>query len=610
MRAILIVPLVLSLATALGAGGGPAPPAASEPSIVRLDAVALDTRGRAIDNLRVEDFEVLEDGAAQAIDSVQYVRADGAVAAGASADAIGSADDERTEASAAGTRIFAIVLDEFHVTPGPGVTRARAALARFITEELGPRDLVMVVKPLDSLLTLRLTRDRDRAIAIVSAFEGRKGQYEPRSAFERNFIAGTPARIEQIRAQIATSALNAVALHIGSLSSSRKAVLWVSEGFSRTPRRRGDDALPTLDAVIRSANRANVSIYPFDPAGDPASSSGERESLRALAEATDGRAIVELDPSDGLRRLVADTSGYYLIAFRSAHNDADGKFHPVDVRTQRPGVALRARNGYWATSVDDLARAGLLARATAPRAAPELPRRTSPLIHPWFGVARGDPGQMAVSFVWEPAGRVTGDRVRPILPARITLKATRPDGTTVFEGAARSSGFGAADASDDDPLRLVFETPPGRLKVQLSIEDASLRVVDTDVRDVIVNALASPVALGTAAVFRARTARDFRLFASDPAAAPVAAREFSRTERLLIRLPAYSPDGAPKVTARLVSKLGAVMRDLPVTAAPGPNLYQIDLSLAGLATGEYTVQVAAASGAGEAKDTLSFRVTQ
>ena len=56
--------------------------------------------------------------------------------------------------------------------------------------------------------------------------------------------------------------------------------------------------------------------------------------------------------------------------------------------------------------------------------------------------------------------------------------------------------------------------------------------------------LTAPVVLGTPEVLRARTARDFRALASDPDAVPVAAREFSRTERLMIRVPAYAPSGA------------------------------------------------------------------
>src|SRR4029078_10180606 len=87
--------------------------------------------------------------------------------------------------------------------------------------------------------------DRAEAVAKIASFDPRRGEYEPRTAFERNFIAGTPARVEAARAQIATSSLEAVATELGRLGAGRKTLIVVSEGFSRS-RRRGDDLLPSL----------------------------------------------------------------------------------------------------------------------------------------------------------------------------------------------------------------------------------------------------------------------------------------------------------------------------------------------------------------------------
>ena len=244
--------------------------------------------------------------------------------------------------------------------------------------------------------------------------------------------------------------------------------------------------------------------------------------------------------------------------------EADGRFHPVEVRVRRPNVKVAGRKGYWAPSADDVLRARLLARANEPKPPPEPPRHISPLIRPWFGLARGAAGTTRVSFVWEPAGRVPGDRSRPLALAKITLKASRPDGTAVYEGVVRPVGAGAPFGADDDPVKAVFEATPGRLRLQMRIEDASARVVDTDIRDFIVNPLNAPVAFGTAEIIRARSARDYRSLVADQSAAPTSAREFSRSERLLIRVPAYAPSEGPVVSARLLSKPGAAMRSLPV----------------------------------------------
>jgi VWFA-related protein len=604
MRALLLLALLL---------GASQTPSLPEAPLIRIDAVIADARGRVIENLPAEDFELLEDGVLRPIEQVTFIHVNASQPIVDDVDArqpITSRADEQAAAAQDGVRVFAIFLDEYHVAPGAGLERARAALLRFVNEALGPRDLALVVKPLDSLLSLRLTRDRQTLVQTIAAFEGRKGQYEPRNAFEQDLIAGTPQRIEAVRSQIATSALNALATHLAGLGAARKSVIVVSEGFTRSPRRRGDEALPTIDTVIRTASRGHVSIHPYDPATDLPDPPAGRDMLRALADQTEGRLILDAsDPAAALVRLVSGSDAYYLVSFRSGNLQADGRFHPVTVRVRRPNLTVTARKGFWAPTADDVLRARLLARANEPKPPPEPPRRISPLIRPWFGVARGAAGSTQVSFVWEPAGRVPGDRSRPPMLAKITLKASKADGTQVFEGVVRPAGAAAAGASGDDPVRAVFETPPGRLRLQMRIEDAASRVIDTDVRDLIVSPLNALVTLGTPEVIRARSALDYRALAPDAAAVPTSAREFSRSERLIIRVPAYAADADLAVTARLSSRQGGSLRAIAVTAGPSPNLYQVDLPLAGLASSTYVVQFTATSASGQARDEIAFRVT-
>jgi len=233
----------------------------------------------------------------------------------------------------------------------------------------------------------------------------------------------------------------------------------------------------------------------------------------------------------------------------------------------------------------------------------------SPMIRPWFGLARGASGKTRVTFVWEPSGLVPGDR-RARTPVLVAFKALRADGTTIFEGPVRPSGV-SLDGSDGAAARAVFEVLPGRIRLQMSIEDSASQRIDLDVREIIVGDLRAPVAIGTPEVLRARTARDVRALDENPDAVPVAAREFSRAERLVIRVPAYAPGSAtPTLSAKLVSGSGQSMRPLTLDAAATPDgRAQIHLPLAGLASGEYAVEITATSVAGEAKDTLRFRVT-
>jgi VWFA-related protein len=552
---------------------------------VGIDAIARDARGRFIDDLKTGDFELREDGAAKPLESAQLRRVDG-------------------------PRLVAIYLDEYRVSRDAITDQLRARFAQFIQQTLDPKDLLVVMKPLDSLLAIHLTADREPARLSIAGFEGRKGEYEPRNVYEKNFIAGTPARIEAARAQVSLSALNALANQLGASGTGRKALIVVAEGLTRPERRRGQDFMPTVETVVRSANRANVAIYAIDPRAAAAADDPASETLRSLALDTDGDSLAG-DLDAGLQRIKAELSAYYLLTYRAPHAE-DGTFHPVQVKVKREGVRLRARKGFWAPSPDDALRAALLARANEPaKPAPPLEpmRHLSPLIRPWVGLARGENGKTRVTIVWEPVARVPGDRERRVA-SRVVLTALAADGATLFEGPLLPTGPGTLEDGGSPPARAVFDAAPGRLRLRMSIQNVAAQILDSDVRDLAVSDFRHEVAIGTPAVLRARNARELRLLGGD-AAVPVAARDFSRAEHLLIRFPVYGPAGAaPSLSATLLNRMGAAMRDLSISpaAAPGGE-NQIDLPLAGLASGEYMIEVKATSPAGEAKDRIGFRVT-
>jgi VWFA-related protein len=594
---------VLAWLVALASVQSPAPTpespsAARNPSpgqIVRIDVIASDPRGRILDTLKPADFDLRDDGVAQPIEGVRLMRAG------------------QEEA-----RFFAIFLDEYHV--GRGETdRVREALTRFVDHDLRPRDRLAVMKPLDSLFAIQLTTERDAARAAIQQFEGRRGEYEARNAYERNFMAGTPARIEAARTQVALSAINALAVQLGTVDEGRKALIVLTEGMSRSDRHRGLEYLPTIDTIVRSADRGNVAIYPLDHAGAGADDAGvdtgvDRgidtgvDTIRGLAGKTAGQAF-ESDIAAGLRRALDDSSAYYLLTYHAVRPD-DGKFHAVHVDVKRPGAQVRSRDGYYAPSPDDTLRAELLARIDHPKPPAPLEPAThvSTLIRPWFGMSRGPDGRTRVTFVWEPVAHVPGERARR-LPSRLMLTALAPDNSVLFNGLVMPTGPGTLDASGTPPARAVFDMAPGRLRLRMAIQDAASQTLDSDVRSLSIRDMGTGVSIATPEVMRARNAREFR--ALDAAAVPVVSREFSRTERLLIRFHAYGPgDDRPQVSARLLSRGGSAMRELPIAGpSSGTAEHEVDVPLAGLAAGEYVIELVVTSAAGNAKDLIDFRVT-
>ena len=82
-----------------------------------------------------------------------------------------------------------------------------------------------------------------------------------------------------------------------------------------------------------------------------ASISQRSDNLRALAENTDGLAVVDTNDIDkGMKRIVDDLTSYYLLGYTSTNGKLDGRYRKISVRVKRPGVDVRARRGYRAAT--------------------------------------------------------------------------------------------------------------------------------------------------------------------------------------------------------------------------------------------------------------------
>jgi hypothetical protein len=91
---------------------------------------------------------------------------------------------------------------------------------------------------------------------------------------------------------------------------------------------------------------------------------------------------------------------------------------------------------------------------------------------------------------------------------------------------------------------------------------------------------------------------------------PAVARDFRRTERLVVRVQAYGPGTeVPDITARILNRSGNPVETLPFTPQPATGLVNVQVPLANLAPGEYLVELKAKGQGGEAKQLVAFRVT-
>ena len=127
----------------------------SEANFVRVD-VYPTSGGKPLLDLRKEEFEVLEDGRPQAIETFEHVRISAGGMQSQAADP-SSIEAMRQAAANPRSRIFVIFLDAPHVT-SDGARNIGQALIRFLDRALGPDDLVGVMTPWMSPSDVTLAR--------------------------------------------------------------------------------------------------------------------------------------------------------------------------------------------------------------------------------------------------------------------------------------------------------------------------------------------------------------------------------------------------------------------------------------------------------------------
>lgn len=401
--------------------------------------------------------------------------------------------------------------------------------------------------------------------------------------------------------------------------------------------------------MLDEANRANASFYPIDPRGLPvfetplspvegAPSIGESapqlpldvdaamlrarvNSLRRLAEGTDGLAVVNSnDLSGGLRRIVADMSAYYLLGYY-ASGKLDGKFHSITVRVKRPGVRVRARRGYLAASEADLnASAGATARANAapapsPAAAAEA-RAIETAIAPLDGYARQLPIRIRAAAGWKPGNAAAVWLVGELGAgpewkggADADLLLTNATGATLASAQARvepgARSFRAV-FSPSEPLSSGDYIVRVRVKGALgpssqagalapsSQAGAAMASASETLRIALPEA---PDATGELFVRRGPSTGNREAATSD--------LRFRRSDRLRLEIPTPS-DAA--VSARLLDRAGKPL-NVPVTAsvrddADGSRWQVAQLALAPLAPSDYVIEVSS----GGKRTLAGFRV--
>jgi VWFA-related protein len=377
----------------------PAQPSQQQPTFkvrvdyVEVDVVVTDRQGNLVRDLKKEDFQVLEDGKGQTINTFTQVdipveRADRPLFAESPIE-----PDVKTNERPFDGRVYVMVIDDLHTRFGRTV-RVKAAAKQFIERRLGANDLMAVVHTAGaSDGNQEFTNNKRLLLAAVDRTSGRK--LDSATANKTNEFNRTRDIRQQgdplndpddqergFNARSTLDTLRNVAEWFGSVHGRRKAILFVSEGIDydiydmiASNGSNHQSASMVMDATrdaIAAATRSNVAIYGIDPRGltdlgdesieiqsfpddtslgiGTASLQNElrlsQDSLRVLSDETGGFAVVNKnDYATAYQRIVEDNSTYYVLAYYPP-DARPGRLHKIDVRVTRPGLTVRARKGY------------------------------------------------------------------------------------------------------------------------------------------------------------------------------------------------------------------------------------------------------------------------
>lgn len=125
--------------------------------------------------------------------------------------------------------------------------------------------------------------------------------------------------------------------------ATRRAIILLTDGEDNQSR-------VTREEAIEMAQRAEVVIYPISTNVSGVKMKGDKV-LERLADATGGRAFFPFkieDVANAFSEIQDELRSQYLLAYRPADFQADGRFHAVDVEALNKKYKVRSRKGYYA----------------------------------------------------------------------------------------------------------------------------------------------------------------------------------------------------------------------------------------------------------------------
>ena len=390
-------------------------------NLVQVDAVITDNHGKVVTDLKPEEVEIMEDGRKQKITHFSFTPTEVLSPNVAAKPTIVDKSAPPVPPSKLRPedvrRTIALVVDDLGLS-FESTYYVRRALKKFVDEQMQAGDLVAIVRTSGGMGALQsFTTDKRQLSAAIERVKWSPNGRGGVSAFAP-MTPPTPGEMgaevdaaveEQNRFRddvFAVGTLGAIDYVVRGLKElpGRKSILLISDGLrlyhidnnvspeartgshSRSYNYEETLALDRLRRLIDQANRASVVIYTMNATGlqtlglTAADSTSGRNSdsvadelnkrrdtawenqdgLSYIARETGGIAIHDTnDLAKGMRRVLEDQRGYYLIGYRPDSFTFDPRtgrrtFHKLSLKVTRPGkFNVRMRNGFFGVTDDE-----------------------------------------------------------------------------------------------------------------------------------------------------------------------------------------------------------------------------------------------------------------
>src|SRR6185437_16184920 len=116
----------------------------------------------------------------------------------------------------------------------------------------------------------------------------------------------------------------------------------------------------SMDHAIGDPTTAAVDVMAMDTAAN-SGKYNTQDTLARLADGTGGFLVANTnDLRSPVQRILEEIETYYELSYSPEVHEYDGSFHKITVKTDRPGVSVQARSGYFALPPSLLAGSGPL----------------------------------------------------------------------------------------------------------------------------------------------------------------------------------------------------------------------------------------------------------